>query len=92
MAAGSLAAKNRSPGVLPFCLKAATLAELRVCNASLGGDSASLDEPSVREFCDDPERIGELADSLPLEEVFRYKFIRAGHINVNKKGTPNTWL
>ena len=45
-----------------------------------------------RPFYDDPEWIGELSDSLPFREIFRYKFARAGHINVQETRVYKTWL
>ena len=38
--------------------------------------------PSFRDPHENPEWIGELANSLPFKEVLRYKFGRPGHINV----------
>ncbi len=45
-----------------------------------------------REWHKDPEWITELCETLPFRELFRYKFVRSGHINVNEARTYKTWL
>ena len=45
-----------------------------------------------RAFFDDPEWIGELADSLQFGEVVRYRFTRQGHINIQEARARKTWL
>ena len=49
-------------------------------------------QPCLREWHEDPEWIGELADSLPFKELLRYKFMRSGHINVLESRTHKTWM
>ena len=46
----------------------------------------------ARQFHDDPEWIGELADSLEFCELLRYKFLSPGHINVLETRAYKTWL
>ena len=90
MAAGSLDAHLGSSKVLPLSAKHAAL-------TSLGCGLDPLPEfpsvfPESRAFFDDPEWIGELADSLPFSEVLRYKFKRSGHINVLETRAYKTWI
>ena len=70
MAAGSLSAASGFLERPPFTVELGRAAPHGLC----GGP--------VRPFHEDPEWIGELADSLPFREVLRYRFKRAGHINV----------
>ena len=44
-------------------------------------------EASRREWFQDPEWISELCSSLPFKEIFRYRFRRPGHININESRT-----
>ncbi|CAE7254584.1 unnamed protein product, partial [Symbiodinium pilosum] len=43
----------------------------------------------AREFFDDPEWIGKLAESLPFRELLRYRFKGKGHINVLEGDGPS---
>ena len=67
-------------GLLPLRLRFAS-----VLGQKLGRELNDFDgegEALLRAFFDDPEWIGELADSLNFEEIIRYRFERPGHINV----------
>ena len=91
MAAGSSQAKMGSCPVIPLSAKHATLGALGL------RDLETLpcfegEEPSSRAFHDDPEWIGELADSLEFRELLRYKFSRPSHINVLETRSYKTWL
>ena len=66
MAAGSLSAASGFLERPPFTVE-------------LGRAPHGLCGGPVRPFHEDPEWIGELADSLPFREVLRYRFKRAGH-------------
>eukprot|EP00439_Symbiodinium_sp_Y106_P065833 s1500_g10.t1 len=70
MAAGSLSAASG------FLERPPCAVEFASC------DGRSLCQGPVRPSHEDLEWIGELADSLPLKEVLRYRFKRSGHINV----------
>ena len=47
---------------------------------------------SQRAFHEDPEWVEELADSLPFRELLRFRFHKAGHINVLESRVHKTWL
>ena len=77
MAAGSLEASRGSVDVFPLSRVAgASVALSELCDPT----EVVCAEPRLSH--DDPEWIGEIADSLPFREVLRYKFLRPGHINV----------
>eukprot|EP00439_Symbiodinium_sp_Y106_P045236 s1087_g5.t1 len=77
MAAGSLEARRGSVDVFPLSRVAgASVALSELCDPT----EVVCAEPRLSH--DDPEWIGEIADSLPFREVLRYKFLRPGHINV----------
>ena len=63
-------------------------------NPGLGSPSGSLSpEPlASRAFHDDPDWVGELADSLPFKELLRFRFLEAGHINVLETRVYKTWI
>ena len=77
MAAGSLEASRGSVDVFPLSRVAgASVALSELCDPT----EVVCAEPRLSH--DDPEWIGEIADSLPFREVLRYKLLRPGHINV----------
>ena len=92
MASGSFAARRKSGGRISF--------EKRLETFKLVGldDLDSIPWPSeeppypLREWHKDPEWITELCETLPFRELFRYKFVKSGHINVNEARTYKTWL
>ena len=91
LASGSLAASEGNVAPLPL--------SAQVAAASRHHDLAALNcewlqdvECPDRAFHDDPEWVGELADSLPFCERIRYKFAGPGHINVLETRTYKTWL
>ena len=45
-----------------------------------------------RPWFEDPEWIGELCDSLSFRELFRFRFKKPGHINVNEARTYKSWI
>lgn len=51
-------------------------------------------EPSFapRPWFEDPEWIGELCDSLNFCELFRFRFRKSGHININEARTYKSWI
>ncbi|OLP99347.1 hypothetical protein AK812_SmicGene18107 [Symbiodinium microadriaticum] len=62
------------------------------CLVPSGSDPEDFVGPTRRAFFDDPEWVGELADSLPFEEVVRYRFKQQGHINIQEARARKTWL
>ena len=91
IALGSVAHKNGSSLIIPISRKISTLQELCVLESSPSYLTGDL-QPSLREWHQDPEWIGEMADSLPFKELLRYKFHKTGHINVLEARTHKTWL
>ena len=87
MAAGSAQAKRGQSPVLPLSQRFSTLETLRTSGLGFSGL-----EVEAREFFDDPEWIGELAESLPFRELLRYRFKGKGHINVLEGRAYKTWL
>ncbi|CAE7873092.1 unnamed protein product [Symbiodinium necroappetens] len=71
--------------------------EVKLCLVSLllrlsGFVSDSPTTAELRAFHDDPEWVGELADSLEFTEVLRYRFSRQGHINVQEGRSSSSAL
>ena len=93
MASGSLAA---SAGVVPRVPMAARLETARF----LGLDPNTLSplpapdsQPyPVRAWREDPQWISELCQSLPLRELFRCRFAKSGHTNVNEARVFKSWV
>lgn len=91
MASGSLAARKKPAGRISFEKR---LESFKLVNLE---DGYSIPWPSEeppyapREWHQDPEWITELCETLPFPEMFRYKFARSGHINVNEARTYKTW-
>ena len=55
---------------------------------------AVADEPPLpnRDWFEDPEWIAEACQSLQFRELFRYKFAKPGHINVNEARVFKSWV
>ncbi|CAE7310120.1 unnamed protein product, partial [Symbiodinium necroappetens] len=94
MAAGSLQAKRGAIEIIPLSIKCACLEEFGwiVPSHNRESDESLAVGPTSRAFFDDPEWVGELADSLPFEEIVRYRFMRQGHINIQEARARKTWL
>ena len=90
-ALGAMAYKQGSSIIIPLSRKIATLQELGVLDSSFAG-GASSEMPCLRPWHEDPDWIGELADSINFYEILRYKFHRSGHINVLEARVYKTWL
>ncbi len=50
------------------------------------------DEPELRAWFEDPEWIGELADSLAFKKLFQYHFKERNHINVQESRAYASWI
>ena len=94
MASGSLQSKLGQVPVLPLSARHATLNTL-----TLGGlgplppcDPSEGLKPEPRPFYEDPEWVGELADSLEFKELLRYRFGGENHINILETRSYKTWL
>ena len=94
MAVGSAAAKRGQVTSMPLSAKFSTLELLEPGLGGLGGlDPNPRGEPFLpRAFHDDPDWVGELADSLPFRELLRFRFRQHGHINVLETRVYKTWL
>ena len=101
MASGLVRAKQGKAGVISDAVRLRSLEEVGIaCEASVSFPVEN--RAPYREWFEDPEWIQELCNSLPFKEVFRYRFKRPGHINVNEtrvykslikalaKGEPNS--
>ena len=93
MAMGSKSAAIQGPPPIPF--------EARVLSFQRVGEKidqdpvpfVSLDESfQQREWFEDPEWIGELADSLSFRSLFSYHFRVPNHINVNESRVYSSWI
>ena len=91
MAVGSSAAKRGCVSDMPLSAKFATL-ELLDPGLGLFSGSPSPEPIAARAFHDDPDWVGELADSLPFKELLRFRFAEGGHINVLETRVYKTWI
>jgi len=87
MAAGSLRAKHGQPGTFSDQIVQATLQELNLDATDRFPAVASETPFGPRPWFEDPEWINELSEGLEFKEMFRYKFVKPGHINVNESRT-----
>ncbi len=92
MASGLLAAKQGNAGKIPHDTHLRTLLELDIDTSSIYAVLPTDPEFPLRVPHEDPEWIGELCDSLPFRECFRYRFRKAGHINVNEARTYKSFV
>ena len=92
MASGLLAAKQGNIGKIPHKVHVRTLQELGLETSQDYVAIPTDPEFALRVPHEDPEWIGELCDSLPFRECFRYKFRKAGHINVNESRTYKSFI
>lgn len=92
MAAGCKPAASHSSAGLPSEAISATLLELGMAEAECC--PRVVPEPSYdpRPWFEDPEWISELCECLEFKEVFRYCFVKPGHINVNETRTYKSWI
>lgn len=93
MALGSKSASIQGPPPIPF--EAKVLSFKRVGENSFPADVpfVSLDESfQPRDWFEDPEWIGELADSLHFRTLFKYHFRVPNHINVNESRVYSSWI
>ena len=92
MASGSLASKQGSLMTIPVQSRVRSLKELGLPQDQLVPQRCSEESYPPRPWHEDPEWIGELSDSLPFRELFRYRFCRPGHINVNESRTYKSMI
>ena len=91
MASGLIAAKNGAIKSIPAEKRLSSFKEVGI---EVVAAIAVTPEPSFkpRQWFEDPEWITELCDSLPFKEMFRFKFKRPGHININEARTYKSWI
>ncbi len=92
MAGGSLAAKHGQVGTIPFAVRQRTCTEVGLSVDQTLGLIAQEPLFEPRPFHEDPEWLIELSESVHFQEMFRFKFHKPGHINVNETRTYKTWL
>ncbi len=92
MASGLLAAKQGNVGRIPPEAHLRTLQELDVDPSSNYAVIPTGPQYPFRAPHEDPEWIGELCDSLPFRECFRYNFRKPGHININEARTYKIFI
>lgn len=92
MASGLVAAKRGSLGQIPLSKQLESLREVGLEAVSPGILPSTEELFPDRAWFEDPEWIHELSISLPFKEVFRYRFMKSGHINVNESRTYKSWI
>ena len=92
MASGSVAARQGTIQALPFAVKSRSLLEVGEIDEPIGFNFHSESSYPIRPWHENPEWHRELCQCLQFHEVFRYKFKKAGHINVNEVRTYKSWL
>ena len=95
MAAGSRAAKDGTCPAMPLSCRLAALDELthgRGLEELITDLFPSDCVAEQRPFHDDPEWIGELADSLEFQKIVRYRFAKPGRINILQARSYKTWI
>ena len=92
MATGSLAASSGVIEAIPARFKIRSLLEVGEEVSSLPLDLHSEPLFGDKPWFENPEWHAELCQSLQFREVFKYKFKKPGHINVNEARTYKSWL
>ena len=92
MASGLVAAKRGCVPRIPKSVHCRTLKELGVDSCLEFVSYPTDPEFPLRAAHEDPEWIGELCDCLPFRECFRYRFRKAGHININETRTYKSFI
>ena len=92
MAAGCSRSRFESPGEMPKSAVVETVKEVGLIFSDL--HVAVPPEPAYpsRSWHEDPEWINELSEGLEFKEVFRFQFVKPGHINVNETRTYKSWI
>ena len=92
MASGLIAAQNGAIKNIPAEKRLASFQEVGIQGVEAA--IAISPEPSFRprQWFEDPEWITELCDSLPFKEMYRFRFKKAGHININEARTYKSWI
>ena len=93
MALGSLTALKEGPPVIPHQSRVLSMKRIGEYDDLPDSMFFPIDEevPS-RDWFEDPEWIGELADSLPFKTLFKYQFKESNHINVLENRVYGSWI
>ena len=92
MASGLVAAKRGSCGRIPVSKQVESLKEVGLDWAEPGFLPPTDELFAPRPRHEDPEWLHELSESLRFKELFRFRFRRSGHINVNESPTSKSWI
>ena len=92
-ASGSLAAYRGCMPRVPWALRVETARKFGFA-WGLEMPTLSADEPPYpcRDWFEDPEWIAEACQSLGFRELFRFRFAKPGHINVNESRVFKSWI
>ena len=92
MASGLAAASRGRTPSMPVDAQVRSLAEVGFSDACRV--DWPIPEPSYpqRSWFEGPEWISEICNGLPFTEMFRYRFKRSGHINVNETRVYKSWI
>lgn len=93
MAQGSQTALEQGNPIIPLAARVLSLKRVGLASEAETFDFVSP-EPSAepRAWFEDPEWIGELADSLKFRKVFQYHFKSRNHINVQESRVYASWI
>lgn len=92
MASGALAAKQGSVPSIPWEVRQRSLLEVGWTTDSPTVELSAEPAYPPREGHEDPEWVTELCDSLPFKLLFKYRFRKPNHINVNEARTYKSWI
>ena len=92
MASGHVAAKRGSLSRIPLSKQYEALSEVGLADLEPTWLPATDSAYPARPWFEDPEWVRELSDSLPFTELFKFRFRKSGHINVNETRTYKSWL
>lgn len=92
MAEGSVAAKSGHEGKIPYEVPERSCLEVGLNIDQILKMVAQEVPFEPRVFHEDPEWLVDLSESVNFHEMFRFKFHKPGHINVNETRTYKTWL
>ena len=92
MSSGSRAAHSGHVGQIDSEIRDRSFSEVGEHFVSTDAPWSQAQPYPDRPWFQDPEWIEEICDSLKFTEMFRFKFLQPGHINVNETRTYKTWL
>eukprot|EP00438_Fugacium_kawagutii_P017073 Skav213868 [mRNA] locus=scaffold2374:24688:27090:+ [translate_table: standard] len=92
MASGLVAAKRGTLPKVPASAVERAMNEVGLVEVGTHNAVAHHSAYPPRPWHEGPEWISEMCNSLPFRELFRYRFKRSGHINVNEARVYKSWL